>query len=58
MSGPEYGGPARFHMWMIGLCLVVVGFPAMLSASETSGPLADSRTISTPGLNLQGCQAP
>ena len=39
------------------ICLAVIGSPAMLSASETGGPFADSRTISTPGLNLQGCQA-
>ena len=39
------------------VCLVAAGSLATLSASETSEPLADSRTISTPGLNLQGCQA-
>jgi hypothetical protein len=39
------------------ICLVVVGSSAMRSPSETGGPFADSRTISTPGLNLQGWQA-
>ena len=39
------------------ICLVVVGAPALLSPSETGEALADSRTISTPDLNLQGWQA-